>query len=301
MKILLAVDAGESSAAAIEMVASRPWQAPTTVTIMTALEFHPELVAPEGMPVYSDSYETLLARIRAEADDLVADTRARLAAAMPGVELETRVVAGPPAHAILTQSEELGASLIVLGSHGRGALGRLMLGSVSNKVALQARCAVEVVKARAEVAPAGFKLLVPVDFSAPSEQALRRAMALPWPADTQVRLVCAIPPLEFLATSELGGHEVLFELEEAKAARRGAERQLGEQRAILAARFGDAQVTCAVVDGDPRDVIVDAARQWPATLILIGSHGRTGLKHLLLGSVANAVLHAAPCTVQIVK
>jgi nucleotide-binding universal stress UspA family protein len=57
----------------------------------------------------------------------------------------------------------------------------------------------------------------------------------------------------------------------------------------------------AVREGDPRSAIVDEAEEWEADLIVVGSHGRTGLSRWLLGSVAQAVVGHAPCSVEVVR
>src|SRR5918998_3891505 len=57
----------------------------------------------------------------------------------------------------------------------------------------------------------------------------------------------------------------------------------------------------ATLDGDPRSVIVDEAERWSADLIVIGTHGYTGIKRWLLGSVAQAVISHAPCSVEVVR
>ena len=54
-------------------------------------------------------------------------------------------------------------------------------------------------------------------------------------------------------------------------------------------------------DGDPRSAIVDEAEEWGADLIVVGSHGYTGLKRWLLGSVAQSVVGHAPCSVEVVR
>ncbi|PYT09057.1 MAG: hypothetical protein DMF60_03355 [Acidobacteria bacterium] len=56
-----------------------------------------------------------------------------------------------------------------------------------------------------------------------------------------------------------------------------------------------------VRDGDPRSVIVDEAKDWSANLIVVGSHGYTGVKRWLLGSVAHSVVSHAPCSVEVVR
>jgi nucleotide-binding universal stress UspA family protein len=60
-------------------------------------------------------------------------------------------------------------------------------------------------------------------------------------------------------------------------------------------------VETATSEGDPRTAIVDAADEWQADLIVVGSHGRTGLKRLVMGSVAQAVVAHAHCSVEVVR
>lgn len=60
-------------------------------------------------------------------------------------------------------------------------------------------------------------------------------------------------------------------------------------------------VETEVSNGDPRSIIVDQAEEWSADLVVVGSHGYTGLKRLLLGSVAQSVVSHAPCSVEVVR
>jgi nucleotide-binding universal stress UspA family protein len=60
-------------------------------------------------------------------------------------------------------------------------------------------------------------------------------------------------------------------------------------------------VETAVEEGDPRSKIIDQATQWNAELIVLGSHGRKGVDHFLMGSVSEAVVRHAPCSVEIVR
>lgn len=60
-------------------------------------------------------------------------------------------------------------------------------------------------------------------------------------------------------------------------------------------------IETAVRNGDARSVIVAEAKKWSADLIVLGSHGYTGIKRLLLGSVASSVVSHAPCSVEIVR
>jgi len=78
-----------------------------------------------------------------------------------------------------------------------------------------------------------------------------------------------------------------------------AEKALGERAERL--RAGGASVEARVSEGHPTDVILAAARELPADLIVIGTKGLSGLKHLVLGSVAERVVQHAPCSVLTVK
>ena len=95
----------------------------------------------------AELYAEALSLARGRAHDAATSAVSRLRGA-GGVELivTDAVPTGPVARAILDEAEEWGADLIVLGSHGRGFWGRVLLGSVSQAVALHARCSVEIVR-----------------------------------------------------------------------------------------------------------------------------------------------------------
>jgi nucleotide-binding universal stress UspA family protein len=142
------------------------------------------------------------------------------------------------------------------------------------------------------------KILLAIDDSPYSEAAVEAVASMTWPPDTTVRVLSAVEPFVPPATElwyDAGGslerarQEITTQYEELTARR--AER--------LQARGLKAEAV--VRDGDPRSVIVDEAKDWSADLIVVGSHGRTGLARLLLGSVAQSVVSHAPCSVWIVR
>ena len=81
------------------------------------------------------------------------------------------------------------------------------------------------------------------------------------------------------------------------------EEQAKQLTSQAASRIGESGLAVETVVrlGDPRTVIVDEAAEWGANLIVMGSHGRTGLSRMLLGSVAQAVVGHAPCSVEVVR
>lgn len=70
---------------------------------------------------------------------------------------------------------------------------------------------------------------------------------------------------------------------------------------VLGQSFPNSSIQGLVADGDPRAIICDMALEWQASMIVMGSHSRTGFKRILLGSVSSSVLSHASCSVTIVR
>jgi nucleotide-binding universal stress UspA family protein len=147
MKIILAIDESKFSQAAIQSVLHTARPQETEVRVLHVLE--PIFVPPEAqtwtsLPVYAEMTE----QRRQHATELVKRAADSLKAA--GFKVCSYAVEdGVPKLTIVDEAKEWGADLIVLGSHGRTGLGRLLLGSVSESVARHAACSVEIVRPRA--------------------------------------------------------------------------------------------------------------------------------------------------------
>lgn len=144
MKILLAIDGSACSDAAVEEVARRPWPEGSFVKVLTALET-PMPPTPEAWAVPLNYFEELDAALRKQGEKLVASALQKLKSNKT-FRADAVLVPGSPRIAILDEAESWGADLIVLGSHGYGALKRFLLGSVSQAVVSHAKCSVEVVR-----------------------------------------------------------------------------------------------------------------------------------------------------------
>jgi nucleotide-binding universal stress UspA family protein len=142
------------------------------------------------------------------------------------------------------------------------------------------------------------KILLAVDGSPYSAAAAESISRRPWPTETVVRVLSAVENIVSPA-SELW-YDAGGSLEEAN-------RHITKQAEEITNKIGDAvrasglTVETAVRRGDPRSVILDEAKEWDADLIVVGSHGYTGIKRLLLGSVAQSVVSHAPCSVEVVR
>ena len=132
MKILIGVDESSFSQAAVESVAQRSWAVGTQVKIVSAVDDY------FGAAEDSNHYQ-----IASRAVDHVIET---LRKSQNQFELSGEIVDGAPPEVILAEAEKWGAELIVVGSHGRRGLGRFLLGSVSQAVALHANCSVQIVR-----------------------------------------------------------------------------------------------------------------------------------------------------------
>jgi nucleotide-binding universal stress UspA family protein len=143
MKILLAVDSSEYSAAAIKELAKRPWPKNSTVRVLSVVEPYPA-IAVEPWAGGRESLETLEREMRRRADNLTRKTVDRLKTKELKVEAVVRT--GGPSSEIVDEAREWSADLIVLGSHGYTGVKRFILGSVALYVVGHAPCSVEVVR-----------------------------------------------------------------------------------------------------------------------------------------------------------
>jgi nucleotide-binding universal stress UspA family protein len=129
------------------------------------------------------------------------------------------------------------------------------------------------------------KIILAVDSSAASEVAIREVAARPWPAGTSVEVLTVVEPWEI---------PVLLE-----GQNRSAMEML--QRAFRQLNAAGIVTTTKLTSGEPKAVIIDRATETHADLVVMGSHGTTGLTKFLLGSVTAAVVRFAPCSVEIVR
>ena len=236
-------------------------------------------------------------RVRIErfaADALGLPDSAALDALGPTVAVVRDVTA--PA-AVLRYAESVEADLLVLGTHGRSGLSRLLVGSVAEAVVAAAPCPVLTVPNRggAPLPAPDAPVLVAVDFSERSHAALAAGHALAAPYGAPVELVHVVRdagPYPGFAPNILS--LVDFDPEQGEAVRDRLVRFAG-------ASGWPAPAAAHVGLGAPARVIADLAAERGAAAVVLGTHGRTGLAHALIGSVAEGALRRAPCPVLTIK
>jgi nucleotide-binding universal stress UspA family protein len=207
-----------------------------------------------------------------------------------------------PGEVLLTYAEANGIDLIVLESHCRTGVRRLLLGSVAEEMIRRASCPVLVVRRHEE--PAGpdeisadqNRLMVPFDFSANALQALRYAYELAVLYDASLDVVHVIDPATHTESyvSEVAEHGKTMDLL-VKETRTSLESSPSEfdSRSV--------RVSYHALVGFPPGEIVGFAHQNGTAMIVVSSHGRTGKKSILLGSVAEHVVRHVSCPVFIAR
>jgi len=216
-----------------------------------------------------------------------------------GYTVSTHLADGQPAQVILEAAKTEGADLIALCTHGRSGLARWALGSVAERVLQGATVPIFLVRAGAPVTTQKLqRILLPLDGSAIAEAALPQAQALARANDAQIILLHVIQRLDERSRS------LLFRNEEAAQAffaewRGGTERYLE----LIIARLAKVGVHAEshVVVATPAQAIGDLARREQIDLVVMGTHGRSGLNRWVYGSVANQVLRGAETPLLLVR
>lgn len=226
------------------------------------------------------------------------DRRLRALAKKHGLPSEgtCHVQSGAPAfHGICALARDLPADLIVISTHGYTGLKHVFLGSTAERVVQHSPCPVFVARQRGRRSKNGpaltiSSILVPVDFSGCSLEGLHYAIAFAARVRAKVILFHAV----HLAPYTSGGFAYdLSTLEE--AARKDAEHQM--QEFIRMAKLGRVKFETAITIGPPVPEICAFAQNNDVDLIITSTHGRTGLEHILIGSIAERVVRHAYCSV----
>jgi nucleotide-binding universal stress UspA family protein len=224
----------------------------------------------------------------------------RLQNNFPGWQVSVEAGADSPAWGVLKRSYDWKPDLIVVGSQGHSALGRLFLGSVSQKVLTEARSSVRVARGRVEVDESPVRIVLGVDGSPDAEIAVRAVSTRTWPAGSEVRVVVVDDPV--LPTS-LG--DVVPPLKEWIDEGNEGQRAWAQRVVDGAAhklRGTELTVSSVVKEGDPKRVLVAEAEEWGADCIFVGSAGFSNVfERFLLGSVSAAVAARAHCSVEVVR
>lgn len=216
-----------------------------------------------------------------------------------GLAVEPHIYYDDPAPTIVRAAELEDADLIVMSSHGRSGIGRWIYGSVTDQVLRSAKTPVLVIPASAVVdwangAAGGRTVLVPLDGSDLAEESLDAAVEMARLLGAGLRLLQVAPPPVYASPEGFVYVDVdpNEEIAVAKAYLDGVADRL---------RASDLTVETQAVIGDPGPLIAEEARASGALLVVMATHGRSGIARLVMGSVATGAVQRSPAPVLLLR
>lgn len=295
MHVLVAIDGSEPAGTAVDLVTNIAWPDQTTIRVVEAVETGTDLFGGSWPDFEVIDIATIEADVRAQAERNVVEGRARLE--RPGLTVESAVLRGRPATVIVDEAMAMAADLIVVGSRGHGTIESMLVGSVSAEVIDHAT--VPVLVARGHQVG---RVVLAWDGSSCATRAADLVHGWPIFGHSQVRVVAVadIGLPWMTGFPEAGSAELMpLYLDAANAARRERDQLARGMTEQLQAAGLSAEEDRR--EGNAASEILGAARDSKADLIVMGTHGRTGLARLVIGSVARNVLQHAPCSVLVVR
>lgn len=280
-RILVATDGSEHAGSAVLSALSlaRRFDAELHGIYVLDVSEVPDAVIDDTRPLLSEHGKAALAGVREAGSEM-------------GIEPETTTVeaSGPIHEAIIETATDRNSDLIVLGSHGRSGLERVLLGSVAERTIRHAPTPVMTVKDRS--LEGIDRLLVATDGSPGATAAADHAVELAASLDASLHVISVVDVTAF--ASEIGTPSVYEEFE-----------QIGQDAVDdvidRAEAAGVSSIEAAVVSGRPSSAILDYADDREVDLAVLGTHGRSGLDRYLIGSVAERVVRFADIPVTTVN
>ncbi len=219
----------------------------------------------------------------------------------PAWTVDTFIYPDSPAWGVLHAAAKWKPDLIILGSRGRSALGRVLLGSVSQKVLSEAECSVRIARHRDRVGGSPLRLLVGVDNTPDSNAAVDEVAARVWPAGTSVTVFAAIEPLGIFTDPTFA-----YNAAQMNEIYDGVAGWWEHMEGVIDAAVGKLRnvgllADRKVSDGMPIPSILDEAEELGADSIFLGARGHRFMERFLLGSVSAAVAARADCSVEVVR
>lgn len=248
--------------------------------------------------------QTHAAHVIEEAEAFAALGKNRIQELFPAWSVRSEVFTGTPAWILIDAADRLKVDLIVVGSQGRSAIGRLFLGSVSKRISTDARCSVRVVRSIEQNGRAPLsrppRLLVGVDGSPDAEQAIFSIGQRVWPEGTEVRLAAIndVAPPTSIAARLPQAAAMIYSYMQTRDGR------VTSMLDWATEELGHIGLKSSIFQekGDPKRILLDEARKWGADSIFVGTRDfKNAFERFRLGSVSSGVITNAHCSVEVVR
>lgn len=296
--IIVPLDMSETSETALPVAKAFVADSGASVLLVTVIDVSTEFAAWMRDSTDTEDFQNEQASAQEYLDGL--------ASRFSGVDVQTAVRAGRPEVEILSLLDEATDPLVVMSSHGRSGFNRLLVGSVAGRIVSGAPCPVVVVRASDSGEPIPEirsieRVLVPLDGSDFAEQALEAALVSLESKKLHFHLVRIPETMTWQATPGLGSGAANYQMMETymEATREEATVYLTEVAGRLEGR--GYEVTWEVRDGVISDEVVAAADEHNVDLVVIATHGRTGFRRLVMGSVAERILRDVSAPLMMVR
>ena len=308
MKILVAYDGSECSEAALDDLKRAGLAAGAEVLVMTLADVFVPPPIDEEVDNTFPTYEPegiKLAHERArhkldQAEELAKNASHHIRLSFPSWHVRYEAQADSPAWALIRTADQWKPDLIVMGAHGHAVLGgRLILGSISQRVLYEARCSVRIARGSHKDSDKPARLLIAVDNSPDSSAAVDAVCNRHWPKGTEVGLIAVVDTV-LAITPNPAEPSVVKWIEVANEKNWDQVRHLFEPAAEKL-RAAGLHTEVLIRRGHPANQILEEAHTWGADCIFIGARGTRGIDRLLLGSVSSAVAARAHCSVEVVR
>lgn len=313
MKILVAYDGSISSDKALDDLqkAGLPEEGVEVLVLSVAEVWMPPANSSNGNGFNKDEYPDFINELSEkrlkiaesavfEAETLSRHARERIISKFPEWNVTAEATNGSPGWEILARADDFMPDLIVVGSQGRNALGRILLGSISQKVLTEAKCSVRIARGKVDVDPTPIRIMIGFDGSIGSKLAVKEVASRKWGENAEVCLLMAvhslvptaigrfIPPINEWVKEDIETEKVWVE----KMA----------ENSIHLLEDAKLKVKLDIQEGNPKEVLIEQANKWQADSIFMGAHSYSGMiERFLIGSTSAAVAERAGCSVEAIR
>lgn len=289
MRVLVAVDGSKYSDLAIEHCKEFCFPKNTHIQVFSVQDPNTLFLSEKDIDQIKEYYQKI---VDGHVNNLKAEN--------PALKVTGKVLSGLAKQQILNECNDFNADLIVLGTHGRTAIGRFLVGSVSQTVLNHAPCSVRIVRER-QLDSTGGDILIAADNSHCTEMAIERVKMYNWPKGTKFVICTVVPDFAGQVSVDPYGTFGTYLPELNEQGQKSAEELANKIESQLKNSLDAPEIEKVTPIGDAREKLITLAESRACEMIFCGSHNLGLLDRVVIGSVSEAVAVHATATVEVVR